>query len=88
MLKHPKLLSAHRNNKKITVSRFKYEEDVKMSEKSIVTKLFAITALLLLIFFSMQFIFQCFWLEKFYAYNKNKRMIQKVVTLNEKLEEK
>ncbi|MCM1989054.1 sensor histidine kinase [Oceanirhabdus seepicola] len=57
-----------------------------MRKKSIVTKLFVITALLLLIFFSMQFIFQCFCLEKFYAYNKNKRMMENVVTLKEKLE--
>jgi len=57
-----------------------------MRKRSIVTKLFAITALLLLIFFSMQFIFQYFCLEKFYAYNKNKRIRQKVVTLKEQLE--
>lgn len=57
-----------------------------MRKKSIVTKLFVITALLLLIFFSMQFIFQCFCLENFYSYNKNKRMMGNVLTLKEKLE--
>ncbi|WP_066504561.1 sensor histidine kinase [Abyssisolibacter fermentans] len=57
-----------------------------MRKRSIVTKLFAITALLLLIFFSMQFIFQYFWLEKFYIYNKNKEIIQNVSMLKEKLE--
>ncbi|MCT4604784.1 MAG: ATP-binding protein [Marinisporobacter sp.] len=57
-----------------------------MKKNKIFIKLFAMTAGVVMILLVMQFIFQYFWLEKFYVYNKKETVSSQLITLREKLE--
>lgn len=57
-----------------------------MNKNKIFIKLFAMTAGVVLIILSLQFIFQYFWLEKFYVYNKTQNLTNALTDLKEKIE--
>ncbi|QZY55823.1 sensor histidine kinase [Crassaminicella profunda] len=57
-----------------------------MKKNKIFIKLFAMTAGVVMILLVMQFIFQYFWLEKFYVYNKKETISNELIMLKGKLE--
>ena len=58
-----------------------------MKKNRIVFKLFAVTAGILLAFLAFQFLFQYFYMEKFYVYSKKKAITNEIFTLKQRIED-